>query len=223
MISLIMLNWERPHFLLNSISHYLGYKSVGEIIVFNNNKNYNFKGLGNSKLTVIESSRDMGLYTRLAASGLAKYKCILHCDDDILIPEHTINELYKKWLARPDICHGIHGRMVGSGYDVTNAFGRVHVVLTRCVLVSKQSCLLAYLLTDALPDMKAVPHGNGEDIILSMVAMKRSGLLNMCYRLPYYDYKESANHIAISKRWSNHIEHRTQMVKACSRILRLKL
>src|ERR1700751_3010807 len=122
-ISVILLNWKRLNNVINNINHYMSYNLVDEIIIFNNNPNLDLKKISNSKITVIESSGDMGLYTRFAAAGLAKNSCILHCDDDILIPEITVNELYKHWLNDKTICHGIEGRFISNGYNTVNSIG----------------------------------------------------------------------------------------------------
>jgi hypothetical protein len=218
MISLVMLSWERIDNIISNINQYSTYKLIDEIIVFNNNNKHTLRGIENNKLTLIESSKDLGLYTRFAASGLARNECIMHCDDDLFIPEITVNKLYEYWVNSPTLCHGTQGRFVVDDYNQNEVFGDVQIVLTRCLLVSRTNCLATFKFTLNFEDLYGVPKGNGEDIILSFVSMHNSGKLNRVYNLPYLDYFDKVN-IAIYKRWNQHIEHRTKVVKRCKNLL----
>lgn len=219
-ISLVMLSWERVNNVINNVKTYANYKLINEIIIFNNHNGYNLRGLSSEKITVIESSQDMGLYSRFAAAGLAHNPCIMHCDDDLLVPEETINELYKCWLKLPNICHGTQGRSITDRYETQDVYGDVPIVLTRCMLVSKTNCILALNNSSLFEDLVCEPEGNGEDIILSFTSMYHSKYLNKSYHLPFFnydDYKENSKgqtH-SIHKRWKHHIEHRTRVVNRC--------
>jgi hypothetical protein len=213
-----MLNWERVSNLLCNVNHYQRYALIDEIIVFNNNRKYDLRKIGNNKLTLIESTKDLGLYSRFAAAGLARNSCIMHCDDDVFIYESTVNRLYTYWLKNPLICHGLQGRIVGDCYNPQDAFGNVHIVLTKCMLVSKSNCLSAFLFSLNFSDIPGEPVGNGEDIILSYVSMYNARRYNMVYRLPYYSYPEHSS-ISIHQRWKHHFEHRTKVLRRCQKLL----
>jgi hypothetical protein len=202
------------------------YRLVKEIIVFNNNPTSNLRQIGNNKVTVIESSRDLGLYPRYAAAGLARSTCVLHCDDDLFIPEETVNGLYRHWSANEGICHGLEGRRIGNEYNTTNAIGDVHVILTRCLMVSRINCLSAYRFTPWFDDLPGEPRGNGEDIILSYVSMYNSGNYNRTYHGRYYNYPNyirnpDGTSDAIHQKYPHHLRHRTAVVRRCKSMFNL--
>ena len=225
MISLIILNWERVDNIISSVKKYSDYKLIDEIIVFNNNHKYRLNHIASDKVVVIESSRDLGLYTRFSAAGLARNNCIMYCDDDLFMPEKTIEKLYAQWLKLPNVCHGVNGRMVKDLYNMAGAFGEVPVILTRCMLVSKAICLAAFNFSLCFDDLVCEPKGNGEDIILSFVAISKSGQLNRSHKLPYIELpdNEDGTSVAISKRWKNHINHRTKVLVRCRDLLGLPI
>lgn len=225
MISLVMLSWNRVANVIKYIGHYSSYELIDEIIVFNNNNKISLHGIENSKVILIESSKDLGLYSRFAASGLAKNECIMHCDDDLFIPEETVNKLYEYWSKFPDLCHGTQGRFVVNDYNMREVFGEVQIVLTRCMLVSRVNCLSAFKFSRDFEDLYCEPKGNGEDIILSFISMSIGGELNRSYNLPYYDCIDMNNNdgspVAISRRWKLHTAHRTLVVKRCKCLLNI--
>ncbi|MCL4481034.1 MAG: hypothetical protein M1445_00170 [Bacteroidetes bacterium] len=223
MISLVMLSWNRVDNVVNFINYYSSYKLIDEIIVFNNNNKFDLRNIQNNKLILIESSKDMGLYTRFAAAGLANNECIMHCDDDLFIPEDTVNRLYEYWSQSPQLCHGTQGRFVINDYNMNEVFGEVQIVLTRCMLVSRANCLSAFKFALNFEDLYSEPKGNGEDIMLSFISISNSGKLNRSYNLPFYDCIDKNNDdglpIAICRRWKKHIEHRSIVVKRCKSLL----
>jgi hypothetical protein len=223
-ISLIILNWKRAGNVINNINHYMSYRLVNEIILFNNNPDFDLKNIGNDKITVIESSKDLGLFPRYAAAGLARSSCILHCDDDLFLPEPTVNMLYAYWMRNQQICHGLEGRLVRHEYNTLNAIGEVQIVLTRCLMVSKYNCLSAFMISDQFNDLPGEPRGNGEDIILSYIAMYNSRRFNRTYKLSYYNYpdyinKNDGTSDSIHRRFPFHVQHRTAVVKRCRKLL----
>jgi hypothetical protein len=226
-ISLIILNWKRAGNVINNINHYMSYRLVDEIILFNNNPDFDLKDIGNDKITVIESSRNLGLFPRYAAAGLARNSCILHCDDDLFLPEATVNQLYRHWTNNKHICHGLEGRRVGHEYNTDNAIGEVQIVLTRCLMVSRFNCLSALLFSTYFEDMPGEPKGNGEDIILSYIAMHNSRQFNRTYKLGYSNYpdyidKQDGTSDSIHRSFPFHVQHRTAVAKRCSKLLNIK-
>jgi len=221
-ISLIILNWKREENVINNVRRYALYRLIDQVIIFNNNGEVNLKHLSGGTVTVVESSADLGLFTRFAAAGLAKNACIMHCDDDLFVPEETVDALYKEWFMRPDICHGLEGRLIFDKYNRNNVIGDVHVVLTRCLLVSKRNCLSAFTFSLNFQDLPGEPAGNGEDIILSYVSMHNGKQLNRTYRLPYQEHNDTDQNdapVAIFRRWRHHLAHRTMVVNRCKKLL----
>jgi hypothetical protein len=221
-----MLNWKRLPNVINNINHYMSYGLVKEIFVFNNNPACSVRNLGNNKVTIIETSRDLGLFPRYAAAGLARSSCILHCDDDIFIPEETVNSLYSHWQHNKGICHGVEGRRIAREYNTKNVIGDVQVILTRCLMASKINCLSAYGFTPWFEDLPGKPRGNGEDIILSYVSMHNSGKLNKTHACTYRNYPNYVRNPdgtsdSIHQIYPNHLQHRTAIVQRCKKIFNL--
>lgn len=221
MISIIMLNWRRREQVRFNAIRYSAYSRVSEIIIFTNaGPTLNFDECARPPVQ-ISTNFDLGLYSRFAAASLARNNCILHLDDDLTVPETTVNQLHDYWCADPGICHALHGRDVSKGYRLKLAHGRVEVVLTRCLMASRALCIEALNHVHHFDDLVAEPYGNGEDIILSFTAMKQSGRMNQAYNLPYGkppDGHGGANGqptVAIWKRWRGHEAHRRRMLTRC--------
>lgn len=224
MISAIILSWNRIDNLIGLLHEYSQYRIVSEIIVFNNNPQHDLKstieGI-NPGIILIQTNKDLGMYTRFAAAGLASNNCILYVDDDIFVPESTVAELHTRWLAAPGQCHGTHGRNAIGGYVPLDRFGQVKIVLTRCLMTSKENCLRAFRLALQFEHLNSFPKGNGEDIILSYSSILSSGSLNKAYELPTTDLPGSKNEeSSIHKRWPGHYAHRLTVVHLCEKLLK---
>ena len=155
-----------------------------------------------------------------AAASLARNDCILHVDDDLLIPRDTIEALHRHWLLNPRRCYGLHGRAGHAAYDMHNLHGAVEVILTRCLMTSREICSKALSHVHAVDDPTSIPRGNGEDIILSFTAMMYSGHLNLALPLPYTELDEdndesTSGSTSVHRRWSNHIQHRSEILRRC--------
>lgn len=230
MITLIMLSWDRIDNVCDLVKEYKKYDRINEIIIFNNNNCHDLKpflDFTNKKVKLIQSTADMGLYTRFAAASLTSNACILFTDDDILLPEATIEELYSKWTSDRQRCFGTYGRSVDGGYSVKDTYGPVKVILTRCLMTNKGNCINALKLTPKFSHLASIPKGNGEDIILSYTAILSSGKLNLSYRLPTVDlpghkYNADGTSSSIHKRWPDHYKHRQKVVNICEQLLRQK-
>jgi hypothetical protein len=225
MVTVVMLNWARPANVLKNIARYSSYAIVDQILCFNNGPPLDCVALSSSKCVLIEASRDLGLYTRFAIAALAGTDAIFHTDDDIAVPEPTVEKLYDRWTEAPLNCHGLHGRAVHDGYDGTAAFGRVEVVLTRALMCSIRTNNIALSFKSDFDDFACVPAGNGEDIVLSFAAMHVSRRLNYAYKLEAEEYPDPPSQcqaIAIHSRWPGHFDHRREIVRRCREIFSLQ-
>jgi hypothetical protein len=166
---------------------------------------------------LLEASMDLGVQSRLAAASLAATEAIFHTDDDIVVPETTLNELYRNWSHAKLSCHGLHGRVAYPAYRFGDVFGPAEVVLTRAVMCSRRVNNTALSVTDLFEDMHAKPRGNGEDIILSFAALALSGRPNFAYPLAAENYPD-CDGTAIHRNWPNHLNHRTEVVARCREI-----
>lgn len=224
MISIIILSWDRVDNLIRLLNEYCQYKTITEIIVFNNNSKQDLKSVVasiNPEIILLQTNKDLGMNTRFAAAGLSSNNCILYVDDDILVPESTIIALHSSWYGASDSCHGTHGRNTIGGYTPIDRFGQVKIVLTRCLMTSKANCLRAFQLALHFEHLEAIPKGNGEDIILSYSSILTSGALNRTYELPTEDLPGSKNEeSSIHKRWAGHFMHRQAVVQLCEKLLK---
>lgn len=222
MISLVMLHWARPAYVTELLTKYSRYQKVSEVLLFANSPPPCLAAVHPAP-TVIHATRDLGLYSRFAAAALASNPCILLVDDDLFVPEATLNSLFDYWSADAAVCHALQGRDVSDGYAPRDAFGQVEVVLTRCLMASRSLCIAALQHAHAFDDLHPEPQGNGEDILLSFTAMAESGRRNVAYRLPfenlpgYGEVEHNANTVAIHKRWPHHFDHRERLIERCRR------
>lgn len=214
MITIVMLNWARPDCALMNISRYAVYGIVERIICFNNGPSLNMGRNRPKKCILVEASEDMGLYPRFAMAALARTEAIFHTDDDLAVPEATLQTLYSYWLQAPHSCHGLYGRPARPHYRQSNIFGPVEVVLTRAMLCSRHANNAALAGTHLFEDLPGVPRGNGEDIILSFASMAITRRYNAAYKLPAKDYPVSPS-TAIHRRWPDHLKHRQRVVARC--------
>lgn len=221
MLTVVILNWARPFYVSMNLERYASYDIVKQVVCFNNGPPLERTRALPRKCVLIESSKDLGLYSRLAAASLATTSAIFHTDDDIGVPEATINELFGFWRRAQSSCHGLHGRLVHPVYQTSDVFGPVEVVLTRALICSRQVNNAALYAAGLFDDLNPVPRGNGEDIILSFAAMAISRSLNFAYRLEAENYPVGEEH-AIHRRWRDHFKHRQQVVSRCRQIYALR-
>jgi hypothetical protein len=213
MITVVMLNWARPASALKNVHKYASYSIVKNIILFNNGASLS-RAVVPSKCVLVEASENMGVYPRLAIASLATTEAIFHTDDDLTLPEPSINALYSYWSGAKHCCHGLYGRRAWPTYRLGDVFGPVEVLLTRALLCSRRVNNVALSAIDRFDDLKARPRGNGEDIILSFAGLAVSGRFNFAYRLPAVNCGGD-EHFAIHRSWMGHLEHRKKVVARC--------
>jgi len=219
MLTVVTLNWARPAFLLENLRHYAACRIVDQILCFNNGAPLDRRAVP-SKCVLVEASCNLGLYPRFALGALARTEAIFHTDDDILVPEASLETLAYCWQAAPGSCHGLFGRVAQPTYRFGNVFGPVEVVLTRAVVCGRRANNAALSATPMFDDLPGKPHGNGEDIILSFAAMATSRTLNLAYRLSARQHgHEDAT--AIHRSWAGHLQHRQRVVERCRSVFGL--
>ena len=97
-ISVIILNYKRPHNLMYSIPIFSKYKIINEIIVANGDKHNKFHYC-HPKVKIInqyELNNKYGATRRFINIKYVKNKITLFLDDDIFVSEYEINKLYHK-------------------------------------------------------------------------------------------------------------------------------
>ena len=217
MLTVVMLNWARPNFALRNMHLYASYKLVKHIVCFNNGAPFVDPKDLPRKCVLVEASADLGLTSRLAAASLASTEAVFHTDDDIAVPESTVEALYQRWAKGKLSCHGLYGRIAYPAYRYGNVLGMVEVVLTRAVVCSVRVNNLALSVTDLFNDLSGRPRGNGEDIILSFAGLAASRKPNIAYPFTAMNYP-ACDDVAIHKRWVGHLEHRMRVVSRCREV-----
>jgi hypothetical protein len=219
MITAINLHWKRSDNTRKIIESLKRCPLVKEIIVWNNNKDVVYKPKSWEK--VINTSEDFGLDTRFVAALLAKNDTILTIDDDNLVPEHTIKQLYENWKKEPEILHSLDGRkptekneyaddvMLGHKLNMVEA----PICLTRCTMYSKEyAALYVQSISKIRKNLEHTIIGNGEDIVLSYVVRNAAkGKLHKIYRLPRQELPSPHS----IHRVPGHKEFRTLIMRKC--------
>lgn len=211
--SIVMLNWKRPDNVRKLANYYSSIDLIGEIFIVDNNPESEFS-IQCDKVSVIQSPKDLGLFSRFAIGALASDSAVFLLDDDLYLPENTLRELFSKWKTQPNVLHGIFGRnSTPEGYSRKAVHGNCEIVLTRAVLTTPEVCGHAVSYSHQFHrELLGEPKGNGEDILLSYIALSRSGESNRAHKLPY---KNLSDVDSIHRRVSNHYAHRSAVVKWC--------
>ena len=135
-ISVIILNYNRPHNLEKSLPILNKYKVIDEIIVSHGNpkkfKNFDFTKVKNRK--DYDNTWGAGIRFLLDLDTI-KNDQILFLDDDLLPSENLVNILTSKIYNKPDKIYGPDGR-------TCNKFGYFHhstnTILTTIMMTSKK-------------------------------------------------------------------------------------
>ena len=161
-----------------------------------------------------------GLSRRFLAAKGAVNEIILHHDDDLILPERTLDRLLSHYQRRPNVIHSLFGRRpsLSLQYLYEDVTGDVLIALTGCSLVSKklvEHCLGRYFQEthNFMRQSNFKTLWNGEDIYQSLVAFKHSGLLNKAYALPcVYLNSVLGNSMAISNN-PDHLVERSELLR----------
>lgn len=191
-LTVVILNFNRPNFIKNDIIGSIKKnRNIDEIIVSHGKESTYFEIKDVVSLKHYgDMNKDYGLTLRFLTGSLSKNKYVMIIDDDIIPSDETINFLYQKIKEESDIIHGIYGRNISKGYSITNVFGDVPIVLTRCLVTTKDMC--KYFM-DNFRNFEnnlireARPYWNGEDILFSLLSIQRSKKLNKSYNLKHYN------------------------------------
>ena len=230
--SVVMMSWVRPENIIRIIESYNGYSVVGEIIVWNNNKELFVSDLGLGKVKVLNCNTDFGLDSRFVGSMLAKNRCVIVHDDDLIMSEKNIQNLVRNFELDHSRIYTYEGRVPQNGlYTCTPGPGRVDdvseptevpITLTRGACFDRLYAAEYAKLCDTM-FYDVYINLNGEDIVFSYLVSHLSGKLPMVLPLPDkqgYTELPSSYEEKISTR-KNFAERRTELVKRCEIVLPL--
>jgi hypothetical protein len=233
-LSIVILNFNRPDYIKNYIlPKIISYNNVDEIII-SHGKEETFFNSSSSEIDPKMSdewvkiknlkhwehhNKNYGLALRFLSALEAKNPNVIIMDDDIIPSEDTVDFLKEKIDEDPQRIYGIYGRNINdkNEYSYTNYFGTTPIVLTRCLITTKEMC--KYFIdnfrsyeTDLVKNSK--PYWNGEDILFSLLSIQKHGKLPKAYNLKHdnrvANYLDIDQSISIGK---GHNEYRKELTK----------
>ena len=191
-MSVVILNFNRPNFIKNDIIKSIKKNKIIDEILISHGKESTYFEMEEVKSLKHygKLNEEYGLALRFLTGALSKNNYVMIIDDDIIPADETINFLYQKIFNEPDIIHGIYGRDISKGYSLDNVFGEIPIVLTRCLITTKEMCnyfMKNFRNYENNLIKKAKPYWNGEDILFSLLSIQRSKKLNKSYDLRHYN------------------------------------
>ncbi|MCH6257179.1 hypothetical protein MLD52_11525 [Puniceicoccaceae bacterium K14] len=187
-MTLVIMNWKRPFIVKEIVNTYLKYGLISDAVVWNNNLESDIDFEGDSRVKVVNCKHDAGLDSRWAAAALADEENILIHDDDLIVPEKSLEVLFAEYCKRPELSHGFIGRNISNEYSLKDAYGDVDIVLTRCLIMKKQYITDYFRFLPEFDHIRSYDCGNGEDIIMNYVIRHSTGCMNMAHYIPYSDF-----------------------------------
>lgn len=216
-LSVVILNFSRPDYLKNTIIPSLK-NNVDEIIISHGKKEAIFEEEGITSLNHSgEMNQKYGLSLRFLSALEAKNNYIIIMDDDIIIPKDTIDFLLTQIKKDDKRLHGIYGRDIQGGYTILNNFGEVPIVLTRCLITTKEMCqyyMDNFRNFESETVKNSRPYWNGEDILFSLLSIEKYNNLPMTHDLSHTNrisnYFNFSNSISLD---GSHLDYRKRITK----------
>ena len=195
MISAVILNWQRPYNLQNIILPVLEKcPRIDEIIISHGREDTAFDyESGHCRIVhrrdYGDINREYGMVRRFLAGEDARNDIILSLDDDIVIPEPSLSALCAEFARDPEVIHSLYGRNPDGKLRYTDymQFGEVTYAIVNAALLPKRlaDSFFEYVpLVTGLVKGKRLSFQNGEDLLMSLVAIKTNRRLNRAYPLP---------------------------------------
>ncbi len=195
MISVVIPNWERARNLACVILPALEKCACIDEIIITHGRRETVFDYESRHCRIVhrrddgDVNRRYGLARRFAAAADARNDTVLSLDDDIVIPESSLLALREQFERDPDIVHSLYGRDPDRQLRYCDRVrtGEVTYALTGAALLSKRLVHLFFEhapLVEELVREKSKPLWNGEDLFMSLVAIKANRRLNRAHALP---------------------------------------
>ena len=169
-ISVIILNYNRPHNLKQSLPILESFKNIGEIFVLHGNPKTFSKHETFSKVKDIqdfENNKNFYTLRRFLYAEKCKFDTILFLDDDIVPSEMLLKKLIYKNNKNKDSCVGPISRLCNKkGYYTLSS--KKNIILTPILLCSKEVvCKVWEQMKNNTKMFDTVINnkGNGEDLL----------------------------------------------------------
>jgi glycosyltransferase involved in cell wall biosynthesis len=179
-VTIIILNYNRPHNIEKLVPILANYNNVGEIIVSHGKKETQV--LINHPKVINEISIRNTYYAmnRFFLADMAKNDLILYLDDDILLSENDLQLLIDN--ANKNGYNNLYGPTERScskdGYDYKVIDDNKRIILTNIALIGKETSIKVLDKMKENSDIfnKIIDNkGNGEDIFFSKIVGKYFG------------------------------------------------
>ena len=216
--SIVISSFKRIPNVIRIVEEYLNYELLSEIIIWHNGPEKLNVPFSDKKIRTIESD-DFGLASRYAAALLSSSDTVLLQDDDIVLPESSLNTIVRAKLEYPQKTICIEGKVPHAdgtyGKTVKPKPGQkmdCDIHLNRLVCTNKEAvpAFFTFLHRTKLSlDPKA---GGGEDIVYSYAITEKTGEKPLAVGVEFTNL-ESSN--AISKRYGNQHANRTKIMNVC--------
>jgi len=233
-LSVIILNFNRPDYIKNNILPQLcKYKNIIDEIIISHGKKETFFETPQKKIIKHlhhweKDNQEYGLTLRFLSALESKNKNIIIMDDDIIPSKETLEFLKEKIEEDDQRIYGIYGRNIDQegNYNYTNYFGTTPIVLTRCLITTKEMCQyfinnFRHYENDLVK--KSKPYWNGEDILFSFLSIEKYGKLPKAYELKHQN--RVSNYINPKEAISfeeNHSKYRKELTKYLLEKIKIK-
>lgn len=183
---------------------------IGEILVVNNNAYRPVERIErtDSKVSVINGSGALGLFSRFAAAAQASFPAVLLTDDRIFLPEESLAELHKGWWTDPSILHGIlhdPGSVKGRKGKMTEP---CEIMPTRAVLTTVLDCFRSLCYASRFNcEFSGKRSRNRGDLLLSYVVANAARRPNLAYRLPFEELSSKGRSVELSSEVGRALSH----------------
>ncbi|MEM8884727.1 MAG: hypothetical protein AAGD14_11705 [Planctomycetota bacterium] len=177
--TVILMSYRRPGNMRAIVGEVLRLGFVERVVVSNNNPDVALRiSIRDRRLAILQQDRHRRASIRMALARDTAGERFLTCDDDLFLRAEQMEELYRRFLAQPEIVHGLVGSMrLPPGTDKSARSDlrgdRELDVVSRVAAFSRAHVdgwfrNLATLGLDSPDELQ-----NGEDILLSLAGSGR--------------------------------------------------
>ena len=212
---MIILSWKRSSNFKTILDEYCKKPNVDEIIISQGHKDFPVK-YDDPKVTVINDTNlnnSYGLNLRFLNGLSARNNSLIYTDDDVLVKRLSFKKVTDAYEKNPNRIAGIAGRPINGYEDFKNEVGN-EIILTKFLITNKEVLRLYFVLFPFFHDIfkKATPFGNGEDILLSLIAREFYKEENIAVG-SFSDMKPLNTHGVGCDTWEGHIGYRAELCR----------
>jgi len=198
-VSAVVLNYRSPYHLSSFIlPHVERMECVDEIVIVHGNPDTKSEySSDHCRVVNLHHRSDRldetceGMLARFRGFQGARNSTVLSLDDDLIIPEASLDRLIAEYEKDPETIHSLAGRNCDKKlrYSVAPQYGEVTFALPGMALFPRSIADDVFDWLGRNRDEWMIrhrqPERNCEDLLASLLCIKRTGRLNMAYPLQY--------------------------------------